>query len=98
MNKSLWALIKQILQLLIQTTMGRVWLAVMLGYGVVGPVVLSLVLPPEGEGGFWADAGREWMESGPFSLAGILIGIFVLIPLIDRRRRRKAAKQDFTDG
>lgn len=96
-ERSLWANAKLIAGVLVQTGKGRFWLAVMLSYGVFGPIILALILPPESEGGFWADLGREWMESGPYSFVGIVLAIFVLVPLFERRRRRKAAKVEAVD-
>ncbi|WP_422391047.1 hypothetical protein [Arthrobacter sp. N1] len=96
-EESLWSNAKWILDWLVGTGKGRLWLVLMLAYGVVGPIVLSFILPAESEGGFWADFGRKFMESGPYGLGGILLAIFILVPLMKRRRRQKAAKRQSCD-
>ncbi len=94
-EESLRSNAKRILNWLVETGEGRLWLALMLAYGVVGPIVLSLILPPESEGGFWADFGRKFMESVRCGLGGILLAIFILVALMERHRQRKAAGGEF---
>jgi hypothetical protein len=96
-EESLRSYAKRILNLFLGTGQGRFWLTLLLAYGVVGPIILWLVLPPEPEGGFWVDFGRDVVGSGPVSFVTIMFLIFVVFPLMDRRRRRKAAQADSDD-
>lgn len=96
-EESLRSYAKQVLDVFVRTRKGRYWVAFLLAYGVVGPIILALILPSESEGGFWAAFGREVMEGGPFALVGILLAIFLITPLWARRRQRKAAKGNADD-
>lgn len=86
-EESLWSEAKRTLTLLAGHPLGRLWLIAVVIFGVIFPVLMWLVLPPEPQGGFWVDAGRRIGEMGPYASVGIILSVFFFSPWLERRRR-----------
>jgi hypothetical protein len=91
-EESLWLEAKLTLKGLAKAPLGRLWLLVMLVFGVIFPILMWLMLPPEPEGGFWVEFGRRMGEMGPYSFVGVMLAVFLFDPWLERHRRRKSAQ------
>ena len=91
-EESLVSYAKRACAFFVRTTKGRIWLCALLAYTVVGPIVVQILLPDDTEPSFWTDFFQSAFGGGPGVLAGILLIVFLVNPLTDRWRERRAAK------
>lgn len=61
------------------------------------PVAFALLLPKDPNPGFWLELGQDWVTRGPSTLVGILICTFGILPILLRRRKRRAEAEDLKD-
>jgi hypothetical protein len=83
---------KRVCAFFMKTTKGRLWLCALLAYGVVGPIAVRILLPDDTKSSFWTDFFQSAFQGGPGIIIGILLIVFLINPLTDRWRERRAAK------
>jgi len=101
-EETLWSYAKRLCAIIVGTTKGRIWLAALIIYGIVGPVVVHNLLPDGTGSGFWLDFVRGFFGASTGAVIGAVFAVLLVIPLIERRRRRRADRHkgsaDSSDG
>ena len=90
-EETLGAYAKRAWAYLVGTAAGRMWLAFLVAYGVVGPILLWTLVPDDTEPSFWVDFLRPALGGGPVVLVSFPLIVFVVNPLLERWRKRKTA-------
>jgi hypothetical protein len=97
-EETLGSYAKRVCAFFVKTTKGRIWLGAILAYSVVGPVIVRILLPDGTEPSFWVDFFQQLFRGGPGVIIGIALVIFLVNPLVDRWRVRRATKDDGVAG